>query len=54
MEPSQQRSQIKQGMRVRVVMKQDQRSGAFIKSRCSRAGYGRRAVRERSIHIHHF
>ncbi len=29
MEPSQQRSQIKPGMRVRVVMKQDQRSGAL-------------------------
>ncbi|MBC7121394.1 MAG: YwbE family protein [Candidatus Methanosuratus sp.] len=29
MEPSQQRSQIKPGMRVRVVLKQDQRSGAL-------------------------
>jgi len=31
MEPNQQRSQIKQGIRVKIVLKQDQRSGKLIK-----------------------
>jgi uncharacterized repeat protein (TIGR03833 family) len=46
MQPSQQRSQIKQGIRVRIVLKQDQRSGKLTE------GIVKDILTNSSIHPH--
>jgi uncharacterized repeat protein (TIGR03833 family) len=46
MQPNQQRNQIKQGIRVRIVLKQDQRSGKLTE------GIVKDILTNSSVHLH--